>query len=162
MVGARLMVTAQHCLDRRRDGSVGWMKFTPAYYDGQAPYGSANAEKFRYYHKNPHRASGRLYESEFAWDHVVVKLNWHIGKKTGSWGARIYHPSWNGKSYWKHIGYGGDKLRGQRPLFHNIAPIHSAVAYTKGGRKSMLLKHTIDSAGGQSGGPVFGHWKGGG
>ena len=41
LVGPRLLLTAQHCLNIGYDGSLGWLKFTPAYHDGEAPYGSA-------------------------------------------------------------------------------------------------------------------------
>ena len=41
MIGKRLMVTAQHCLNRKSDGTVGWLKFTPSSYDDEEPFGSS-------------------------------------------------------------------------------------------------------------------------
>ena len=95
MVGARLMLTAQHCLDRRSDGSLRWIKFTPAYYDGDAPYGSAKAEHVWWDHKIPRKEEH--YDSEFAWDYMVVKFDQRIGDKTGWWGFKVYNSEWNGE-----------------------------------------------------------------
>jgi len=41
MVGPRHLLTCSHIIDWRPDGSIGWLKFTPMYYNGSAPYGSA-------------------------------------------------------------------------------------------------------------------------
>jgi len=37
MVGPRHLLTCSHIIDWRPDGSVGWLKFTPMYYNGSVP-----------------------------------------------------------------------------------------------------------------------------
>ena len=49
---SRLMLTAQHCLQTQSDGSIAKMKFIPAYYDGNEPYGSAYSTNVYWDKKN--------------------------------------------------------------------------------------------------------------
>ena len=149
LIGARLMLTAQHCIPRQPDGTVGWIKFTPAYYDGLEPFGSAYAEHVWWVHQIPKR--DKLYPSEFAWDYAVVKLDRRIGDEVGYMGFKVYKTQWNGGNYWRHIGYGGDVKNGHRPLYHHTSPIYSVQPYsTSSGGDSLLLKHVIDSTKGHS------------
>lgn len=53
MVGPRHLLTCSHIIDWRPDGSVGWLKFTPMYYNGSAPYGSAWAIQVYFKYKGP-------------------------------------------------------------------------------------------------------------
>mmetsp|Transcript_16409 Transcript_16409/g.33098 ORF Transcript_16409/g.33098 Transcript_16409/m.33098 type:complete len:257 (-) Transcript_16409:193-963(-) len=158
MVGPRLMLTAQHCLNRLSNGGLGQMKFTPAYYDGHAPYGSAYAKHVWVQKTMPNKI--RFYEYEYAWDYVVVLLDRRIGDKVGWWGFKQYQASWNDHSYWENIGYGAEIYNGQKPLCQPKAPIYSVQAYSSGGTTSYLMKHAIDSTGGHSGGPVYGIFDG--
>ena len=84
---------------------IGWMKFTPASYDLQAPYGHAYAEHVYYDHKIP-QFRDMLKRSEFAWDYCVVLLDRDFGD-VGYWNFKVYNPEWNGKPFWRHVGYGG-------------------------------------------------------
>jgi len=157
MIGPSLMLTAQHCLKCNSDGTIGWMTFTSAYYDGYAPFGSAEATQVYWDHRIPCDKS--LFESQFAFDYVVVKLDERIGDDVGWMGFKVYQTDWNGGDYWMHIGYGGDVLNGERPLFHAKSSIQSVDAYVNSaGTKSYFLTHAIDSTGGHSGGPLFGFW----
>ncbi|KAL7546958.1 hypothetical protein ACHAWF_010285 [Thalassiosira exigua] len=156
LVGPSLMLTAQHCVKCNSDGTVGGMKFTPGYYEGRAPFGSAKAERFHWNSRIP--CADSFYDSEFAWDYVIVKLNKRLGDKVGWMGFKQYDTNWNGGNYWMHIGYGGDIADGERPLWHDKSSIRSAKVYVKKGTKtkSYLLFHGMDSTKGHSGGPVFG------
>ena len=102
LVGKRLILTAQHCLPVQSDGTLGYMKFITAYFDGEEPYGYAYAEHVYYDKKNPPPRNGQLDISEIAWDYVVVKLDRDIGETVGYWGFKVYKPEWNGHGYWKH------------------------------------------------------------
>src|SRR5512139_3750738 len=41
MVGPRHLLTCSHAIQWNTDGSAGWVKFTPSYFDGSAPFGVA-------------------------------------------------------------------------------------------------------------------------
>ena len=41
MVGPRHLLTCSHTIQWNNDGSAGWVKFTPSYFDGSAPFGVA-------------------------------------------------------------------------------------------------------------------------
>jgi V8-like Glu-specific endopeptidase len=43
MVGTNLLLTAAHCVDWQ-DSGAGWLKFTPAHYSGNKPFGQAWGE----------------------------------------------------------------------------------------------------------------------
>lgn len=154
MIGPKLLLTAQHCLNFISSTKVGWMKFTPAYYDGYGPYGTARAVRAWYPHRiNP--ADG-LVDNETAFDFAVVLLDWRIGDKVGYMGAHTYDRTWNGKRYWWNIGYPGDIAAGRRPVYTNSGAIASVNSFTnRDGKVGYVLDTKIDYSPGQSGGPLF-------
>jgi len=159
MIGPNLMLTAQHCLECFSDGSIGGMTFTPAYHDGYAPYGSAEATNVYWDHRIPCGVS-TMDDGQFAFDYVVVKLDKRIGDQVGWMGYKEYETKWNGGDYWMHIGYGGDVANGEIPLFHDRASIESVTTHVNSaGTRSYIMHHWIDSTNGHSGGPIFGIWE---
>lgn len=87
------MLTAGHCMQWNDDGTVGAFSFTPAHYNGDAPFGTAWALRVYYWMK----AEGPgLSDLESAYDYVVVVLNSNIGDLTGYAGYKVYNDRWNG------------------------------------------------------------------
>jgi len=153
MIGENLVLTASHCIDWRDDGA-GWVKFTPAFYDGNAPFGQAWGERLYYWN----RAQGGLSNTETAFDYVVVKLDKDLGNRTGYPGYRTYDSSWNDEDYWQHIGYPGDMTGSQRPIFIGDGEIERTHTRRTSGRRGTVMGHYIDTDDGQSGGPYWGWW----
>lgn len=153
MIGRRLMLTASHCINWGTD-SVGWIKFTPSYYNGDAPFGIAWGTRVIYWNK----AEGGLTDFETAFDYVVVVLDRDMGDLTGYAGYRSYSSSWNSGNYWQHIGYPGDFTGTQRPVFVGGGAISSTQSQNTSGQEGLVLGHFMDITGGHSGGPVWGWW----
>ncbi|KAL3675982.1 hypothetical protein R1sor_025930 [Riccia sorocarpa] len=157
MVGRRLMLTASHCIQWNKTGPIGWVKFTPAYYKGAAPFGTAWGERILYWNRAP---GPNLTNFETAFDYVVVVLDRNIGNLTGYTGFRTYSPSWNNGHYWQQIGYPSDLSNGEAPAFSGNGSITSVDAYlTKGFHIGYVLGNFIDIVKGHSGGPYWGWWK---
>ncbi|WP_353480360.1 hypothetical protein [Haliscomenobacter sp.] len=153
MIGRRLLLTASHCINWG-DDSVGWIKFTPSYYNGDAPFGIAWGSRVIYWN----RAEGGLSNFETAFDYVVVVLDRFMGDLTGYAGYRPYASSWNNGSYWQNIGYPGDMTGTERPVFLDGGAITSTESHNTSGQEGLVLGHFMDSTGGHSGGPVWGWW----
>jgi V8-like Glu-specific endopeptidase len=88
MVGRRLMLTAAHCVNWKNDNEIGWLKFTPSYYNGEAPFGVACATKVIYWEKPD--ASDGLSDHETAFDYVIAVLDRNMGDVTGYTGYKTY------------------------------------------------------------------------
>jgi hypothetical protein len=158
MVGPRHLLTASHVVNWGSGNSAGWLKFTPLFFDGSAPFGVAWATLIYWWNRaNP--ADG-INAVECAFDFVVCILDTPIGNLTGWMGSRGYSTSWNSGSYWGHVGYPGDMAGGQRPAFHGPGVMDSTFTQTLGGRDSFGIRHRNDVWPGQSGGPFFGWWQG--
>lgn len=155
MIGRRLMVTAAHCIDWRDDG-VGWVKFTPAYYDGDEPFGHAWGTRVIYW-DHPDVSDG-LSDRETAFDYVVVVLDRNVGDLTGYAGYRTYSSSWNDGNYWQQIGYPGDLSGTQRPAFFSPGAIESVGTQSTAGQSGYVMGHFMDTSRGHSGGPYWGWW----
>jgi V8-like Glu-specific endopeptidase len=114
VVGRRLMVTGSHCM-QWTDTGAGWVKFTPSYYNGSAPFGVAGGTRVIYWSRVD--GSDGVSDQETAFDYVVIVLDRSMGDLTGYVGYRTYSDSWNGGKYWQQIGHPGDLSGGQRPAF---------------------------------------------
>jgi V8-like Glu-specific endopeptidase len=156
MVGRRLMLTANHCIVWKDDGA-GWVKFTPAFYNGNAPFGIAWATRVIYWTQVD--GSDGLSNTETAFDYVVLVLDRNMGDLTGYAGYRTYNSSWNFGNYWQQLGYPSDLSSGQRPSFFGGGAIISARSRDAAGQEGFVLSHFIDTVGGQSGGPYWGWWE---
>ena len=155
MIGPRHVLTCCHVIDFKSNGSTGWIKFTPMYYDGGTPpYGSAYGIKTYYKYK----VSGPTLDAkESQYDYAVIVLDKEIGKSTGWMGAKAYSDSWDGKALWTHAGYPGDITGGQRPIYVTDISLDGDNFTTD---NHQAIYHQGDVWPGQSGGPFWGYWNG--
>ncbi|HQR13136.1 MAG TPA: hypothetical protein PKW52_16830 [Nitrospira sp.] len=152
MIGPRHLLTCSHIIDWRPNNTTGWLKFTPMYYNGSSPYGSAWA--IRTYYK--HKVSGPTIDStEIKFDYVVVVLDRPMGNATGWMGSKSYSDSWDGGAYWTHAGYPGDLTGGQRPTYQTSIALDGDF-WSPDSHESM--SHKGDVWPGQSGGAFWGYW----
>jgi V8-like Glu-specific endopeptidase len=160
MVGRRLMLTAGHCVNWINDKEIGWLKFTPSYYDGEAPFGVAWATKIIYWEK-PDPSDG-LTDHETAFDYVIAVLDHDIGNSTGYTGYKTYNSQWNNLKAWQNIGYPGPLTSAQRPVISSGGAITSVQSEfsSSTGQTGYVLGNYIDTQKGHSGGPVWGWWAG--
>jgi V8-like Glu-specific endopeptidase len=158
MVGPRHLLTASHVVNWGTGNTAGWLRFTPLSFDGSTPFGVAWASLIYWWNRaNPGDGINAV---ECAFDYVVCILDRRLGDITGWMGSRGYSTSWDGGSYWGHIGYPGDMSGGTRPAFHGPGVMDSTFTQSLGGRNSFGIRHRNDVWPGQSGGPYFGWWAG--
>lgn len=154
MVGPRHLLTCSHVVDWRPGGGAGWIKFTPMYYNGSAPYGSAWG--VRVYSKV--KVAGPTIDAhEGRFDYVAVVLDRTIGQATGWMGTKSYSDSWDGQPYWTHAGYPGDLTGGQRPTYQTGIALDGDFWTPDNAER---IEHQGDVWPGQSGGPFWGYWSG--
>jgi V8-like Glu-specific endopeptidase len=154
MVGPRHLLTASHAIAWNSDGTAGWVKFTPSYFDGSEPYGVAWAQTTYFEVKvDPPVVTG----DETRHDYVVCVLDRRIGDLTGWMGYRTYSDSWDGGTYWAHVGYPGDLTGASRPTFQGNIALDASEADPE---EHQAIFHQGDVWPGQSGGPFFAWWDG--
>lgn len=154
MVGPRHLLTVSHTITWNPDGSTGWLNFTPAYFDGSSPFGTANSIKTYYYRK----VSGPdLDEEEQRADFAVVVLDQRLGELCGWMGSKSYVDAWDGNAVWSHIGYPGDINSTQRPIYQASIALDGDNSQDDSHER---IDHQGDVFPGQSGGPFFGWWSG--
>ena len=155
MVGPRHMLTCSHAIQWLPGNTAGWVKFTPAYFDGSAPFGIAWGtmiywEELKVFGPTINRTEGQH-------DYVAVVLDRRIGDLTGWMGSRSWSDDWDGEPYWRHIGYPGDLAGGQRPSYQRDIALDGSFwdreVHTR-------IFHQGDVWPGQSGGPYFAWWDG--
>ena len=155
MVGPRHVLTCSHAIQWNADGSAGWVKFTPSYFDGSAPFGVAWGTWIYWEGQKVYGPS--ISRSEGQHDYVCVVLNNRIGDLTGWMGSRSWSDDWDGDAYWSHIGYPGDLAGGQRPSYQSGIALDGSFwdreVHTR-------IFHQGDVWPGQSGGPFFAWWAG--
>lgn len=154
MVGPRHMLTVSHTIIWNSDGSTGWIKFTPSYFDGSAPFGVAWGQVTYFRHKV---VGPTIDGTEEQYDYVVVVLDRRIGDATGFWGSRSYTDSWDGSAVWSHVGYPGDLASGNRPSFQGNFALDGRASQPD---EHEAMLHRADVWPGQSGGPMYGWWSG--
>ncbi len=154
MIGPRHLLTVSHVIDWTAPAgfAADWVRFTPSYFDGTAPFGVAYGEHIYWYVKED--GDGFISGNEGNFDYVVVVLDSRMGETTGWMGARGYDDAWDSLAAWSHMGYPGDLNGGQRPTWQGSFKVDG----TDDAGQSML--HKADVFPGQSGGPVFGFWAG--
>jgi V8-like Glu-specific endopeptidase len=157
MVGPRHLLTASHAIrwiNPPNPFVAEWVKFTPSYFDSSEPFGSAFSTHVYWQQQvTPPTISGT--ESQF--DYVVVVLDRPIGNLTGWIGTRSYNDSWDGSSFWSHIGYPGDLAGLERPSFQGAISLNGDDSLDDAHEP---MYHQGDVWPGQSGGPFFGWWDG--
>lgn len=152
MVGPRHLLTCSHVIQWNANNTAGWVKFTPAYFDGSAPFGVAWGT--RVYWEGEKVYGPTISRSEGQHDYVCVVLDRRIGDLTGWMGTRSWSDDWDDEPYWRHIGYPGD-LGGQRPSYQRDIALDGSFwdreVHTR-------IFHQGDVWPGQSGGPFFAWW----
>jgi V8-like Glu-specific endopeptidase len=156
LVGPRHVMTASHVVNWGANNTAGWLKFTPSYFDGSAPYGFAYATQTYFWDRA--NGSDGIDSLETAFDYVVSVLDNRLGDITGWMGSRGYSSSWNGSAFWSHVGYPGDLAGGQRPAFFGSGVMDDTFSQSLSGRSSYGIRHRNDIWPGQSGGPFFAWW----
>eukprot|EP00547_Thalassionema_nitzschioides_P006397 CAMPEP_0194200684 /NCGR_PEP_ID=MMETSP0156-20130528/1185_1 /TAXON_ID=33649 /ORGANISM="Thalassionema nitzschioides, Strain L26-B" /LENGTH=403 /DNA_ID=CAMNT_0038925715 /DNA_START=32 /DNA_END=1243 /DNA_ORIENTATION=+ len=153
MIGPRHVLTAAHCM------SPGAMTFTPSYYDGHAPFGTANVEYI--IHWDVMDLSDGVYDNEVAFDYAVLILDHRMGDTTGWMGTDIvFSDNWINGNYWSNIGYPGGMTNGRRPVYTSDGSVWTTAYYTNEGVEGKVLGHFIDIEKGHSGGPLYSYFSG--
>jgi V8-like Glu-specific endopeptidase len=155
MVGPRHLLTCSHAIQWRSDGTAGWVRFTPSYFDSSAPFGIAWGE-WVYFERNVDSSNG-IDRDEGQHDYVAVVLNRRMGNLTGWMGGKSWSDDWDDEPYWRHIYYPGDLASGERPSYQRDIPLDGSFwdreVHTR-------IWHQGDVWPGQSGGPFFAWWSG--
>lgn len=148
LIGDRTIITAGHVIPWK---SNNWaMKFVPAYYDGDSLLGNGISSWVS-------DCNGYdLNNTVSAWDMAVCRLATPLGKSYGFFGAKTYSSSWQGGNYWTLAGYPGAVAGANRPSRIMWFP---TVDNDNDG-DATELEYLADQTAGNSGGPVFGFWKG--
>lgn len=154
MIGPRHLLTVSHVIDwTAPEGfAADWVRFTPSYFDGNAPFGEAYGTHIYWYVQED--GDGFISGNEGDFDYAVVVLDRRIGESTGWMGARGYDDDWDSLAAWSHMGYPTDLNSGERPTWQGGFRVDG----TDDDAQSIL--HRADVFPGQSGGPVFGFWDG--
>lgn len=155
MVGPRHLLTCSHAIQWLPGNTAGWVKFTPAYFDGSSPFGVAWGTMI--YWEELKVSGPTIDRSEGQHDYVAVVLDRRIGDLTGWMGSRSWSDDWDDEPYWRHIGYPGDLAGGQRPSYQRDISLDGSFwdreVHTR-------IFHQGDVWPGQSGGPYFAWWAG--
>ena len=154
MIGPRHLLTVSHVIDWTAPAgfAADWVRFTPSYFDGNAPFGEAYGVHIYWYLQED--GDGFITGNEGNFDYVVVVLDRRLGETTGWMGARGYDDDWDNLDVWSHMGYPTDLNSGQRPTWQGGFRVDGTDA------AAQSLFHMADVFPGQSGGPVFGFWAG--
>ena len=154
MIGPRHLLTVSHVIDwTAPEGfAADWVRFTPSYFDGNAPFGEAYGAHIYWYVQED--GDGFISGNEANFDYVVVVLDRRLGDTTGWMGARGYDDDWDNLDAWSHMGYPADLNSGQRPTWQGGFRVDGTDA------EAQSILHQADVFPGQSGGPVFGFWAG--
>lgn len=154
MIGPRHLLTVSHVIDWTAPAgfAADWVRFTPSFFDGNAPFGESYGIHIYWYVQED--GDGFITGNEGDFDYVVVVLDRRLGETTGWMGARGYDDDWDNLDAWSHMGYPTDLNSGQRPTWQGGFRVDG----TDAAAQSIL--HQADVFPGQSGGPVFGFWAG--
>jgi V8-like Glu-specific endopeptidase len=154
MIGPRHLLTVSHVIDWSAPPgfAADWVRFTPSFFDGTAPFGESYGIHIYWYLQED--GDGFITGDEGNFDYVVVVLDRRLGQTTGWMGARGYDDDWDDLDAWSHMGYPADLNSGQRPTWQGGFRVDG----TDAAAQSIL--HQADVFPGQSGGPVFGFWEG--
>ena len=154
MIGPRHMLTVSHVIDWTAPPgfAADWVRFTPSFFDGDAPFGEAFGTNIYWYVKED--GDGFISGNEGNFDYAVVVLDRRLGETTGWMGARGYDDDWDSLAAWSHMGYPADLNSGQRPTWQGGFRVDGTDA------DAQSILHQADVFPGQSGGPVFGFWAG--
>ena len=152
MIGPRHLLTVSHVIDWTAPAgfAADWVRFTPSFFDGNAPFGESYGVHVYWYVQED--GDGFISGNEGNFDYVVVVLDRRLGETTGWMGARGYDDDWDSLAAWSHMGYPADLNSGQRPSWQGGFRVDGTDA------SAQSILHQADVFPGQSGGPVFGFW----
>lgn len=156
MIGPQHVLTASHCAGWNADGTLGWITFTPGYYDGNGPQGVFPVTEVISWEKVGHFAT----DLQVAFDYAVLVLGTPIGNTTGWAGTRVFDKAWLNKPTFQYLGYPGELARGERPYIQSNCVINTKEDKTLNGRHGADLGNFNDFTPGDSGGPAWGFWAG--
>jgi len=150
-IGARLMLTANHCFPHNHSLGDITMEFIPAYdatSDDPEPYGSAYATECTAVAERPVDGT----------DYIVCRLNGDIGPTTGwlGWTAWDDDESYR-KGKWSSVGYPARVNGGNVPCYES--PVVLKNITNSGFEGKLMTSSPPYVSAGWSGGPLFG-WSG--
>jgi V8-like Glu-specific endopeptidase len=155
LVWPNIMVTAGHMIPWNSRAHTWWIQFVPDYFDGQSLLGAgvqSNVSDVRGYDTSYHSGVPTGY------DWAICKLYNPIGKSLGYFGFNGYSSDWENQNIWTVAGYPGEVANGQRPSWQGGISILDDDGDSNGGQE--LESETADITSGNSGGPIWGWWKG--
>jgi V8-like Glu-specific endopeptidase len=157
MIGPRHLLTCNHGVDWTPPPgyAADWLRFTPAYYNGNEPFGSTYATHVYWIKKDNNDGFSNGDEDQY--DYVVLVLANRIGDHTGWLGTRRYTDAWDGLDAWWHIGYPSDLTSMERPIYQSWFEMDGDDGQSD---EHQAIYHLADVFPGQSGGPMFGFWEG--
>jgi hypothetical protein len=170
-IGTGVMIGPRHVLMNNRmvrwngEGKdAGWVVFTPAYFHGQAPFGTAYAEKV-FFWRQLEPVFPTKDEYLVAFDYVVCVLNHRIGDITGWVGWQdTYDPAWNGMPFWSMVAYSDDFAHGEELTFQDQVRVWEArkPAGTDPPGQALVLENNAKCGPPrpflEPGAPLFGWW----
>jgi V8-like Glu-specific endopeptidase len=155
MVGPRHVLTCSHAIQWNLDGTTGWLKFTPSYYNESTPFGSAWG--IQTYWEGVKVYGPTIEGDEEGHDYVCVVLDSPIGNLTGWMGARSWSDDWDDEPFWTHVGYPWDLTGSERPSYQDGIALDGSFWDAE---EHTRIFHKGDVWPGQSGGPFFAWWAG--
>jgi V8-like Glu-specific endopeptidase len=157
MIGHRLMLTALHCVQWKRNGKPMDMTFSPGYKNGFAPFGTSRSTRIYWVHDDLPAmfidASSHT-DGETAYDFVVVVLDSNIGDLTGWLEVRTYSVELNNNN-WVHVGYPSIPGSTEMQLI-TTGSVLGSLTFDWTGSVGYVMDTNIDFGPGQSGGPLYG------
>lgn len=157
IIGPRHVLTASHVVNWTTDpnGNIGWISFTPGYFDGRGPWGEFRVNEVIWWLQAP----GSLTDQQTAFDYVVLVTDERIGDQLGYAGYRSFDSAWTGGAFWQYTGYPGELASGERPAFQGSAMVSSQQSFALNGNDGYVLGHFNEFTPGQSGGSAWGFWE---
>ena len=163
MIGPRHVLISNKIVRWGGEGvNTGSVVFTPAYWHGQAPFGTAHAEKV-FYWRQLEPAFPTKYEHWVAFDYVVCVLNRRIGDITGWVGWQdTYDAAWNGLPLWSMAAYSHDFADGEELAFQDQVRVWEVrePADTDPPGNALVLENNAECGAWsyEFGAPLFGWW----
>ena len=131
VIGPRHVLTASHVVDWRRDaqGNIGWINFTPAYYDGRGPWGTFYADTVVSWVENPLTIN----DDQTAFDYSVLVFSERIGDVVGFAGSHLRRQL-ERRLVLAVDRYPADLERGERPAFEGNGAVRTISEHSNSGR----------------------------